>query len=145
MLPHDDDYTAKTNGAKQTSPQTSESGNKIKIIQRNCEGKARDNDDLARILGNESKKTKGDWLKRNTMDGPETNSNHNRACHTKNRDTKLRKEKKIRREKSICILSCKTSITIFSHMPSVVFWIRNHFQVAFCVVYRRLIGQQIRF
>lgn len=48
----------------------------------------RDNDDLARILGNESKKTKDDWLNENTMDGPETHSNHNRACQTKKKHNK---------------------------------------------------------
>lgn len=80
------------------------------------------------------KKTKDDRLNEIIMDGPETHSNHNRACQTK-KTTQSHVKKGTTREKSICILSCKTSITISSHMPSVVFWTRNRFQVAFEVVY----------
>lgn len=38
------------------------------------------------------KKTKDDRLNENIMDGPETHSNHNRACQTKKNNTKPREE-----------------------------------------------------
>lgn len=89
----------------------------------------RDNDDLARILGNESKKTKDDWLNENIMDPRRI-----RVIieHVKRKKTQSHVKKK--KKNQFAYYRVRLQLQSLLTYLLVVFWIRNRFQVVFDVI-----------